>query len=62
MNKQDIKAVLNWEEICLREYARKQFNNKCPYTGKDCETFNCNNCKVEEAEREFMRETEGEEQ
>ena len=36
---------------------KEKFNGKCPYTNKLCEDWDCLNCKVEEEEREYMKET-----
>ena len=40
------------------EYAKEYFNGKCPYTGKECETFDCSKCEVEKEEQEFMEREE----
>ena len=32
------------------------FNYKCPYTGKECWSWNCSECPIEEQERAFMSE------
>lgn len=34
----------------IREY----FHGRCPYTDKPCEDWNCNECKVEQEEREWV--------
>lgn len=39
-------------------YWAKFFKDICPYTGKKCDDWNCSECEVEKAEREFA---EGEE-
>ena len=33
---------------------KERFNGKCPYTDKPCETFKCEGCAVEDAERKFV--------
>ena len=33
---------------------KKYFNGKCPFTDKQCESWDCINCEVEKAEREYM--------
>ena len=40
-------------------YWAKFFKDICPYTGKKCEDWNCDECEVEKAERKFA---EGEEE
>lgn len=39
----------------------RYFNDICPYTGKKCSDWNCTECEVEQAEREYMKESENEE-
>ena len=34
------------------------FNYRCPYTGKPCDDWNCDECEVEEQERRCMDEKE----
>lgn len=35
---------------------KELFNGKCPYTDKPCENWNCNECKIEQEEREYLKE------
>lgn len=35
---------------------RDYFHGRCPYTDKPCEDWNCNKCKVEQEEREYLEE------
>ena len=35
---------------------KELFDGKCPYTGKNCESWNCATCEVEQAERRDMNE------
>lgn len=44
------------EEGSQNYWAKDFFNGKCPYTGKKCEDWNCNECEVEKAEREWVEE------
>ena len=37
-----------------RPDARQIFGGVCPYTAKPCETFACETCEVERAERQFL--------
>ena len=39
-------------------WAKKYFGGKCPYTGKKCESWECNGCPVEQEEREWIKESE----
>jgi len=38
-----------------RDVNKTFFNGKCPYTDKPCEDWNCNECKVEQEEREYLK-------
>lgn len=40
------------------KYWASFFRDICPYTGKKCEVWNCNECEVEKAEREWMEKEE----
>jgi len=44
---------------CAKQYydiAKNHFNGRCPYTDKPCDDWNCNECKVEQEEREYLEE------
>lgn len=43
----------------MSDYDRLLFGGKCPYTDKPCDDWNCENCEVEQQEREYMKEMEG---
>lgn len=45
----------------MSEYERHIFNGLCPYTGKPCETFECDKCEIEAEERKWLEELEVEE-
>lgn len=34
--------------------AKEYFKGVCPYTDKPCEDWNCTECEVEKAEREYI--------
>ena len=34
---------------------REIFKGECPYTSKKCDDWNCPECEVEQAEREYMK-------
>ena len=36
------------------DYGKAIFQEKCPYTGNNCESWVCSNCEVEKAERELF--------
>ena len=38
----------------------KRFNFRCPYRDIPCTEFNCEVCEIEEEERRWMEESEGE--
>ena len=38
----------------------KRFNFRCPYRDIPCTEFNCEVCEIEEEERRWMKESEGE--
>lgn len=38
------------------DYGKAIFQEKCPYTGNNCEVWNCANCEVEKAERELLND------
>lgn len=38
------------------DYGKAIFQEKCPYTGNNCEAWNCADCEVEKAEREFLND------
>lgn len=42
-------------------YWAKFFKDICPYTGEKCEDWNCTECEIEKAEREWTKEMENEE-
>ena len=42
-------------------WGKEYFKGKCPYTGKECESWECNGCPVEKNEKEWMKESEEEE-
>lgn len=35
---------------------KERFDGKCPYTGKNCDSWNCPACEVEQEERRYMEE------
>lgn len=37
----------------IDEYGRELFKGKCPYTGKKCGSWECEDCEVEKAEIDF---------
>lgn len=40
---------------------KELFNNMCPYTDEECQNdWDCHNCKVEEDERQFMKDLQKE--
>ena len=39
-----------------RDVNKTYFNGRCPYTDKPCEDWNCYECKVEQEEREYLKE------
>lgn len=39
-------------------WAKEYFGGKCPYTGKECESWECSRCQVEKKEKEWMEEKE----
>jgi hypothetical protein len=44
---------------CAKQYydiAKDHFNGRCPYTDKPCEDWNCNECEIEQEEREYLEE------
>lgn len=43
-----------------REEEAKRFNFRCPYRDIPCTTFYCEVCEIEEEERRWMEESEGE--
>jgi hypothetical protein len=51
-----IEAEGDEESKSEKEIIKEIFKSICPYTGKECETFNCNSCEIEQAEREFVRD------
>ena len=38
------------------DYGKAIFQKKCPYTGNNCEAWNCADCEVEKAERELFND------
>lgn len=52
----DEKPIIEADEGSQNYWAKGFFKGKCPYTGKKCEDWNCNECEVEKAEREWMEE------
>ena len=34
--------------------SKEHFNGKCPYTDKQCESWNCSECEIEQAEQKYM--------
>ena len=38
------------------DYGKAIFQEKCPYTGNNCESWDCSNCEVEKAERELFND------
>lgn len=51
MNLADLQELYKKQQ----EYAKKKFNNKCPYTGHFCTSFRCLDCEVEKREREWVK-------
>ena len=43
-----------------RKEDAKRFNFRCPYRDIPCTEFNCGVCEIEEEERRWMKESEGE--
>lgn len=56
------KAVLNISDDALEQIIweslpiRLRFEGRCPYTDKPCEDWNCNECEVEQEERDYLEE------
>ena len=53
----EIEQMLNRLAELASNYVddpKQRFNGKCPYTGKTCKTFDCENCDVDRAERELV--------
>lgn len=49
-----IDVIREQPTVKIRFGSRSYFNGKCPYTDKECESWACLDCEVEQAEREYM--------
>ena len=45
---------LTWLDCTANDETPKIFKYRCPYTDKPCFDWNCFQCEVEKAEREYM--------
>ena len=53
----EVAALIH--EVDMKEYERKLFGGKCPYTDQPCDNDDdCQDCEVEKQEREFMKAIE----
>lgn len=44
------------QDTHINKDARQYFGGLCPYTAQECESWRCNECEVEKAEREYLNE------
>lgn len=44
------------------QYGKELFKGKCPYTGKHCKSWKCEECETEKQEREGLEELDRDEE